>query len=234
MRIVGVDIGSVAQGRFAWAALEGSTRLPVGEGIDPEGAAQAVAEGLRTGGRVVLALEAPMSVPVPPPEAGAATELGRARTGERNRPWSAGAGAGVLVTGLAQGAWLLARIRTLVPTVTATTQPERFPDEGGGERLLLIEAMVTGSDKSLPVNGSQDLADARTATAAGWRALATGRTPATVCCAPKTAFNLLAAISRWAQVQIEEDELRLEVLVARAVRPEPTPVVEWEQLDGTA
>jgi hypothetical protein len=35
--------------------------------------------------------------------------LGKARDGEGNRPWPAGAGAGALATGLAQGAWMLRR-----------------------------------------------------------------------------------------------------------------------------
>lgn len=44
-----------------------------------------------------------MSVPVPGGQPDAWRGLGKARYGERNRPWSAGAGAGALATGLAQG-----------------------------------------------------------------------------------------------------------------------------------
>jgi hypothetical protein len=64
-----------------------------------------------------------MSVPVPHGPGEAWRLLGKARYGEGNRPWSAGAGGTVLATGLAQGAWMLRQLSAAVPGLAATTQP---------------------------------------------------------------------------------------------------------------
>lgn len=71
-----------------------------GSGNDPQTAVSALVAGLAWAGQAALLLESPLSVPVPADDDGWRL-LGKARTGEGNRPWSAGAGAGVLATGLA-------------------------------------------------------------------------------------------------------------------------------------
>lgn len=92
MRVVGVDIGSVrTPSRFAWAVVDSEERAVLSYGDEPEGAVQALAQSLAEDGRAVLAVEAPMAVPVPDPTNDEWQWLGRARTGEGNRPWSAGA-----------------------------------------------------------------------------------------------------------------------------------------------
>lgn len=98
-RLVAVDIGSVRPpSKFAWVAFDAPGRDPVKDGADPESAVSALVPGLLAGAQAVLLLEAPMSVPVPGSQPGAWRGLGKARRGERNRPWSAGAGAGALAT----------------------------------------------------------------------------------------------------------------------------------------
>jgi hypothetical protein len=94
----------------AWAAFDAPRRDLVKDGEDPESAVSALVPGLLAGTQAALLLEASMSVPVPVGQPGAWCALGKARRGERNRPWSAGAGAGVLATGLAQGAWMLRQL----------------------------------------------------------------------------------------------------------------------------
>ncbi|MFI7410389.1 hypothetical protein ACIBU0_17180 [Streptomyces sp. NPDC049627] len=127
MRVVAVDVGSVRTGSFAWAAVDVPDDGPVPEalagcGSDPATAARAVTGALTGGGSAVLALEAPMAVPVP----GDWTLLGKGRAGEGNRPWSASAGAGALGTGLVQGAWMLSELGRAVPGVAVTTQLSRW------------------------------------------------------------------------------------------------------------
>jgi hypothetical protein len=55
-----------------------------------------------------------MAVPVPGSKPDGRRGLGKARGGEGNRPWSAGAGSGALATGLAQGAWMLRQLSATV------------------------------------------------------------------------------------------------------------------------
>lgn len=71
----------------------------------------AVAGDLIAGEAVALGFECPLFVPVP----ATPLQLGAARLGEGNRPWSAGAGASSLATGLAQVSWILAELRQRVP-----------------------------------------------------------------------------------------------------------------------
>jgi hypothetical protein len=121
---VAVDVGSVGPpSKFAWAGFDAPGREVVASGIDPGTAVSALLSGLTDGGRAVLLLESPMSVPVPQDAADSWRELGRARDGEGKRPWSAGAGAAVLATGLAQGAWMLRSLAAVTHGLTVTTQP---------------------------------------------------------------------------------------------------------------
>ncbi|GAA5609503.1 hypothetical protein Spla01_00633 [Streptomyces platensis] len=102
-----------------------------------------------------------MAIAVPAPHGDAWRVLGRARSGEGNRPWSAAAGAGALATGVAQTAWMLSRLHILAPEASATTRPERFA--AGQARLLLAEAFVSGTGKPVPVAAGQHAADAEAA-----------------------------------------------------------------------
>lgn len=220
-RVVGVDVGSVARGRFAWAAVDAPEPALAGQGSDPETAVRALAERLAQGGRAALVLEAPMSVPVPAADrADGWAALGRARTGEGNRAWSAGAGAGALATGLAQAGWLLARLAATVPGARATTRPDRWAARRG-PRLLLAEALVSGAGKPVPTAGDPHAADAEAAARVLVERLpGVPRIATDVRCAPHGSLNLLAAAALWAGLDLPEDELRTDVLVLRA-RPAP-------------
>ncbi|GAB2869539.1 hypothetical protein GCM10027074_41500 [Streptomyces deserti] len=217
VRVVAVDVGSVRTGSFAWAAVDvpGVGPLPetlAGYGADPATAVEAVAEVLAGGGCAVLALEAPMSVPVP----GDWALLGRGRAGEGNRPWSASAGAGALGTGLVQGAWMLSELGRAVTGPAVTTQLRRWGAEGrGAARLLLVEAFVSGAGKPVATVLGQHAADAEAAARAVAERLGSGG-GTDVVCAPHRAFNLLAAQAVWAGLDIQDDELGLDVLVVRA------------------
>jgi hypothetical protein len=147
--------------RFAWAAFDAPGRDLIADGTDPETAVSGLVPGLLAGAQATLLLEAPMSVPVPDGQPGAWRRLGKARKGEGNWPWSAGAGAAALATGLAQGAWMLRQLVTSVPGLAATTQPRSW--QRGGAQLLLAEAFITAAGKPEPLPAGQDAADAAAA-----------------------------------------------------------------------
>lgn len=100
--VVGVDVGSVRKRGFAWSSADGSAR---GQD-DPSALGEIVVAAVDAARPVALAFECPFSVPVPGVQEGGWQDLGRARTGEGNRSWSAGAGTGALATGLVQLAWV--------------------------------------------------------------------------------------------------------------------------------
>jgi hypothetical protein len=190
-------------------------------GDDPETAISMLAPDLMAGGQAALLLEAPMAVPVPGSRPDAWRSLGKARDGEGNRPWSAGAGAGALATGLAQGAWMLRELAATVAGLTATTQPGSWLR--GDAQLLLAEAFITAAGKPEPVPAGQNAADAAAAGLALVELLDSPKTLAsTVYCSPQQSFNLLTAMALWAELRIDPSELRAEVLVV-AARPQPKP-----------
>lgn len=134
------DIGSVASKRFGWC------RFPVltdgGDGSDMLALAESVVADLLVGRPVALGFECPLFVPL----ASEPVALTSARSGEGNRPWSAGAGCGALTTGLVQMTWLLRRIKEGVPaSVQAHLDWDTFRAEGKG--LFLWEAFVSGPAK---------------------------------------------------------------------------------------
>ncbi|MEU6654768.1 hypothetical protein ABZ904_36470 [Streptomyces sp. NPDC046900] len=218
MRVVGVDIGSVKQSNFAWALVDSLESGVISHGDDPEGAVQTLSRSLTEDGQAVLAVEAPMAVPVPTSSSDQWRWLGRARTGEGNRPWSAGAGAGSLATGVAQTAWMLSRLHTLAPEATVTTQPQRFI--AGEAKLLLAEAFVSATGKPVPVESGQHAADAEAAARATLAYLTTSSDGFPhVACAPHRALNLLAVLADWGGMPVPRDELHMDVLV---IRTQPT------------
>jgi hypothetical protein len=136
------DIGSVPNNRFGWARGEDTA-----EGIEPHrGGAEIVelvdeiADDLNQGHRVALGFECPLFIPVPSHP----LQLGRARPGEGNRSWSAGAGSGALATGLAEAAWILSELRSRCPTAVVHLDWAEFGDAGG---LFLWEAFVSSKAK---------------------------------------------------------------------------------------
>lgn len=136
------DIGSVRTGRFGWArGTPGGDAFVLGESM--EELAHAVARDLQSGALVALGFECPLFVPIRERP----VDLTRARRGDGNRPWSAGAGCAVLAIGVPQVVWVLRQVRREVG--------DGFPSyvewgEASTERpgLFLWEAFVTGGAKA--------------------------------------------------------------------------------------
>jgi hypothetical protein len=134
MRVAVVDVGSPAN--LGWAMDN-----PDDEGDDLDSAVRAIAQALRDG-PVALGFEAPQFTPLrTDPRA-----LTRARTGEGARPFSAGAGASVLVTSLVVVPYVLASLRREVADASATFDWTLPPNRRG--QLLLWEAFVSNQNNT--------------------------------------------------------------------------------------
>jgi len=72
----------------------------------------------------------------------------------------AGAGSGVLATGVARTAWVLAELAARIAGLVTTTQADAWLH--GPARLLLAERFVSGTGKPVPVPAGQHAADAVT------------------------------------------------------------------------
>ena len=147
MVVYAVDVGSIAQGNFAWARVARSTDAPEDtSGDDIRDLVEAVSADLRQGRRVALGFECPVFIPVRDVPA----RLTAKRLGEGNRPWSAGAGTGALATGLAQSVYVLRKLREAAEEtgfhITPTLAAAQFV--AGEANLLLWEAFVSGKDKT--------------------------------------------------------------------------------------
>lgn len=147
--ICAADIGSVAAARFGWAIFSGSG---VEQGTDPAVMVARLGGDVAGGLPVALGFECPLWMDLP----AAASELTKARQGEGNRPWSAGAGAGALATGLVQVTWILRELRKLAPAARAYLSWKEFAQAGSG--LFLWEAFVTGKAKAETHDGDAMLA----------------------------------------------------------------------------
>lgn len=135
------DIGSIAKGNFAWAFRSATARTHA-TGTDIEELGDRVATDLQHDTPVALGFECPLFVPFGPRP----KELTRARRGEGNRPWSAGAGSSALATGLTETSWLLAHIHSkAAPGTTLHLSWQEF--QRSGRALFIWEAFVTGSAK---------------------------------------------------------------------------------------
>jgi hypothetical protein len=143
MIIYCADIGSVPNKKFGWARSEPETAAVERHrgGTEIVELVAAVAGDLADGAAVALGFECPLFVPVPLNP----LELGKARWGEHNRSWSAGAGSGALATGLVQVAWILRELRTLAANTQLHLAWESFTSTGG---LFLWEAFVSDRAKA--------------------------------------------------------------------------------------
>jgi len=148
-----VDPGSVAGENFGRARQSLDRYGDTVTGADIHSLVFRVADDLKKGRSIALGFECVLFIPLRDTPA----SLTRARTGERNRPWSAGAGATLLPTGLAQVAFILRSLRSRFSgsSFVACTKFSDFDRSDGRCRLLLWEAFV--SDKS---KGTSHQADA--------------------------------------------------------------------------
>lgn len=211
--IYAADIGSVAHGRFGWARVDSARNdVDVERGGSAEIAAlvDAVADDLGAGRPVALGFECPLFVPVP----GQSVELGKSRPGEGSHAFSAAAGAGALVTGLVEAAWVLRELRKHCRAAIAFLDWTDFVGAGGG--LFLWEAFVSGSGK-----GISHVDDARLA-AAAFRAALPNPLGARAVDAPSP-LSLIGAVLLWSGWSQDLNVLRQPCLV---IKPGPPASVK--------
>ncbi len=135
MNVAVIDIGSPAKDNIGWAVVGNRRR----SGSHLDACIHAVA-GALAAGPVALGFEAPMFVPVRDKP----RELAKARTGERDRPFSAAAGAAVLVTATVVVPYVLRHLRKAMPDARATVDWHSWSrDEMAARQLLLFEAFVS-------------------------------------------------------------------------------------------
>jgi hypothetical protein len=174
MRVAAIDIGSF--GKLGWAIDH-----PWACGDELEGCVNALVEALNQG-PLALGFEAPQFVPLRDNQ----ENLTKARCGEGARPFSAGAGAAVLVTSLVTVPYVLKGLREGVPEATVTfdwRQPPTKPRE-----LLVYEAFVTNQQNNAP---NRHVRDAKLAIAAFRLGIEDPQFESSV--TVPTGFNLLGA-----------------------------------------
>jgi hypothetical protein len=183
LRVAVVDIGN-PRTNLGWA-IDGMTAAE-GKGLD-ECVAE-LASALRSG-PLALGFEAPMFVPYRSnPKLLTQARSGDCVKGKPNRPFSAAAGAAVLVTALTVVPYVLRELRSAVRDATATLCWHPMPDKLG--ELLLFEAFVTDQRKT---GAARHVEDARAAIDAFRRGLAsTNGLQSAVIEDPR--FNLLGAM----------------------------------------
>ena len=137
------DIGSVKRGRFGWSRIRHGGDQGSQQSSSIQDLVQAVTSDLIARHPTALGFECPLFVPIPSDP----QKLTSARSGEGNRPWSAGAGSAALATGLTEVVWILKEIREWVPTTAgAFLDWKQFSEAGEG--LFLWEAFVSGEAKA--------------------------------------------------------------------------------------
>jgi len=177
------DAGSVSRGNFHWV----NSRNIENSSTDPVELASAIADDLIRGSRVSLGYESPLFVPLLEDP----YSLGRSRTGEcqeetGNRPFTAGAGAAVLATGIQSLAWVLREIKRRAPSTTTSTRWSDFHNSQC--RLFVWEAFVSGSEKASPLSHA---GDAALAISAFLQVSSDGDNPTRIAC--PSAFSLAGA-----------------------------------------
>ncbi len=194
--IAAVDIGSPMAGRLGWAVLpEHNSGQNIAELV------ALISDALLLG-PVALGFEAPLWVP----KRSDVMKVTKARQGEGTRSWSAGAGAGVLATGLAVIPYILSSIRAASPTAVASLDYYNPPTSPGC--LLLWEAFVSANEKG---DSHQD--DALIAAKAFQRACID--LPAFQKLQPESCFNLLGAMLLRTGWSTDLSLLEAETLVVR-------------------
>lgn len=185
------DIGSVRKERFGWARLVGEQAHlcnDIGALVDD------IASALTKGRKVALGFECPLWVPVrKDPQ-----YLTAGRRVDKNRPWSAGAGAATLATGLTEVVWILDELRrrlkkqgTPLPSVHLDWTTFKGADSG----VFIWEAFVTGKAKA---SGSAGKSHAEDALIACQKLAARLQTPAEECKPEHRVLSLIGGAILWA------------------------------------
>lgn len=151
-----VDIGSVLHHHLGWCRAVTAQNFQTGTEIIE--LANGVARDLSVGRQVALGLECPLFVPITKNP----LDLTKARPGEKDRPWSAGAGSGALATGLTECVWIFEKIREQVTVVINPTFNWKAFDSHQ-YNLFVWEALISKNSK-----GNSHMEDARIAAQAFW------------------------------------------------------------------
>jgi hypothetical protein len=142
MRVAVIDIGKPGK-NLGWAIDE-----PEESGADLDTCIGILSASLHKGS-VALGFEAPQFVPIRhDPKTLTAAREGESGPGSPTRPFSAGAGAAVLVTSLVVVPYVLGRLRKALPHATATFDWQSRLTKAG--ELLLFEAFVTDQREDTP------------------------------------------------------------------------------------
>lgn len=152
------DIGSIMKSNFGWGFVCGDQQRS-GETVDE--LVHEVVASLAAEVKVALGFECPLWVPVPEDP----LKLTAGRVVDGNKPWSAGAGASALVTGLTETAWILREIRRRLKG-RGLSLPQAYLDwqnfTAAHSGIFLWEAFVTGGAKAVHIDSGmgEHVADA--------------------------------------------------------------------------
>jgi hypothetical protein len=155
MRVAVIDIGKPGK-NLGWAIDE-----PHDEGTDLDECIDKLIASLDEG-PVALGFEAPQFVPIRHNP----LTLTAGRKGEFGRPFSAGAGATVLVTSLVIVLYVLKRLRERLPHASATFDRQHPLTKPG--QLLLFEVFVTDQPKTATARRIEDARLAIATSGEGW------------------------------------------------------------------
>lgn len=208
--VYAVDVGSVSQKKLGWARAHGPTGRVDPDAKETEIArlADEVASDLDDGWPVALGFECPLYVPVPQDP----YRLGKARKGEGNRAWSAGAGSGALTTGLVQAAWILRAVKQRAKQFSTHLDWNSFASQPTG--LFLWEAFVSAKAKA------QDQTHHGDAAIAVDRFMELLPNPGTADeLDAETPLSLIAAAALWSGCSEEPGVLKQKCLVVKAAAP---------------
>ncbi len=134
------DIGSIKTERFGWYRAE-DKRYPGRGGTDINEFIEGIKDDMTKKKKVAIGFECPLFVPITDkPE-----DLTKAREGENNRPWSAGAGCGSLATGLTECVWIFERIRESNVDIKPSFSWKVFLSNESN--FFIWESFVTSSSK---------------------------------------------------------------------------------------
>lgn len=146
-----VDIGSEKNKNFAWVRRKTGIDFP---GKTLNGLLKDLWESLQSDSIVTIGFECPLFFYMNSDSDNVTSQ----RPGEGNRPWSAGAGAQVTVTGVAQITWLFSQLRQKIDRGSSTDFPsfhllndwDKLKNATSG--LFIWEAFISGKDKPLEKN----------------------------------------------------------------------------------
>lgn len=137
--ICAIDIGSPRKENLGWCFIEANSDKEIcGSSIDDIFCH--LENTLKSNG-LILGFEAPLFVPV----RSTPKHLTNARKGEKNRPWSAGAGAIVLAINLPIMVYVFERIKSISPDASFHLDEKKFKAQAN--QIMIFEAFISGNQK---------------------------------------------------------------------------------------